>query len=63
MSNLDDAIAENTAFDLLEIRQAKRAKVKQREGWGGNKPPATQPKLSKVFKVVRTTTWGNGNEK
>lgn len=27
--NLDDAIAENTAFDLLEIRQAKRAKVKQ----------------------------------
>ena len=25
MSNLDDARAENTAFDLLEIRQAKRA--------------------------------------
>lgn len=29
MSNLDDAIAENTAFDLLEIKQDKRAKVKQ----------------------------------
>tara|TARA_R110002126_G_scaffold209616_3_gene356214 strand:- start:1340 stop:1504 length:165 start_codon:yes stop_codon:yes gene_type:complete len=30
MSNLDDARAENTAFDLLEMRQNKRAKVKQR---------------------------------
>jgi len=31
MKDLDDAIAENTAFDLLEIRQAKRAKEKQRD--------------------------------
>ena len=36
MSNLDDAIAENTAFDLLEIRQAKRAKVKQVTFAGGH---------------------------
>lgn len=38
MSDLDDARAENTAFDLLEIKQAKRAKVKQREGWDGKEP-------------------------
>lgn len=36
MSKLDDAIAENTAFDLLEIRQANQAKSKQVTFAGGH---------------------------
>lgn len=36
MNNLDDAIAENTAFDLLEIRQANQAKSKTVTFAGGH---------------------------
>lgn len=36
MSDLADAVAENTAFDLLEIRQANRDKNKQVTFAGGH---------------------------
>ncbi|MGM8939528.1 hypothetical protein ACS8E2_12630 [Psychrobacter glaciei] len=59
MSNLDDAIAENTAFDLLEIRQAKRAKV--------NRTPTAPKKTPKekegVYKFDKEHTSWNSNDR
>lgn len=47
MSDLDDAVAENTAFDLLEIRQESRAKSKQVTFAGGHTYEVKEPSNEK----------------
>lgn len=53
----------NTQDDKANDEADRHAQMmqKQREGWDGKRPSTatTQPK---VFKIVKTITWGNGNE-
>ena len=59
MSNLDDATAENTAFDLLEIRQDKRASKQT----ATTAPKKTPKEKEGVYKFDKEHTSWNSNDR